>query len=520
MVRSGAILWQVNISTCSDGLPPTVSKALFGGLFFCVGVRYISIMCSILWDIGMNGFIEKAVRKHGDVYDYSKVIYVRSTEKVTIICRKHGEFLQTPAHHVSGKGCPICKSGGRLTTSEFVERARALHGDKYDYSKCEYIDSKTAIVIICREHGEFSQTPHSHLNTVKRCGCQECGKRRSNAKRSMTTDEFIVESRKVHGDKYDYTDTTLTNNKTPVTITCPTHGVFTQTPWHHIHQSSGCPKCSNCGPSRAESDLFDFVRSLCPDAVQSDRSVIGPQELDIIVPSRHVAFEFNGLYWHNERTKGKMYHISKRERAEAAGYRLVSIREDLWCERRDQVVKIIRTALGVSSGSVFARKCVIVNVSALEAKVFMNQHHVQGYRGATVHYGLMYRGGLVAVISLTNWKVRGEWELVRYATSCNVPGGLSRLWKHAVTTKNIHKAYSYVDRDLFTGSSYSHAGFKYSSTTVGFRIVKGGKTESRQKWNKAPDGMTQSQWYDRENVSRIYDSGQDRLSWYTDDKYN
>ena len=468
----------------------------------------------------MGDFIEKAVRKHGDIYDYSKVIYIRSTEKVTILCREHGEFQQTPAHHVSGKGCPVCKSGGRLTTGKFVERARAIHGDKYDYSKSEYVDSKTVVVIICREHGEFSQTPHSHLNTVKRCGCQECGKRRSNAKRSMTTDSFIVESRKVHGDKYDYTDTVHVNNKTPVTITCPIHGVFTQTPCHHIHQSSGCPKCSNCGPSRAESDLFDLARSICPDAVQSDRTVIGPQELDIIVPSRRVVIEFNGLYWHNERTKDKSYHVGKRERSEAAGYRLISIREDLWNERREQISKIIRTALGASSGSVFARKCVIVDVPTSEARQFMIQHHVQGHRGATVHYGLEHRGNLVAVIGLTNWKTRCEWELVRYATSCNVPGGLSRLWKHAVTTQKIRRAYSYVDRDLFTGSSYSHAGFEYSSTTVGFRIVKGGSTESRQKWNKAPDGMTQSQWYDRENVSRIYDSGQDRLSWYDNENCN
>ena len=124
-------------------------------------------------------FIRRAKEIHGDKYDFSKAVYVRSQEKVCIICPKHGEFWIKPNKLLSQKrGCPKCgreKMGKdrRLTTDEFIERARKVHGNKYDYSKVEYKDGKTEVCIICPEHGEFWQKPENHLAG---CGCHECKK--------------------------------------------------------------------------------------------------------------------------------------------------------------------------------------------------------------------------------------------------------------------------------------------------------------------------------------------------------
>ena len=118
-------------------------------------------------------FIEKASKIHGDKYDYSKVNYINAQTNVCIICPKHGEFWQTPNNHLEGKGCKICGHNVKLTTEEFIRRAREIHGDKYDYSKVEYGGLEKHVCIICPKHGEFWQTPHHHILNFK-CGCPRC----------------------------------------------------------------------------------------------------------------------------------------------------------------------------------------------------------------------------------------------------------------------------------------------------------------------------------------------------------
>jgi len=116
-------------------------------------------------------FIEEARQVHGDKYDYSKVEYVNSATKVCIVCPEHGEFWQRAGEHLKGKGCIKCAKHYKPTTEEFIEKARKAHGDKYDYSKVEYVNNKTKVCIICPEHGEFWQKPNNHLSGQ---GCPFC----------------------------------------------------------------------------------------------------------------------------------------------------------------------------------------------------------------------------------------------------------------------------------------------------------------------------------------------------------
>lgn len=118
-------------------------------------------------------FVSEAKEIHGDKYDYSNTIYVRSDKKVTIKCPKHGYFWQVPSEHLRGQGCPECAGNKRKTTLEFIEESKNIHGNKYDYSKAEYINGRTKVCIICPTHGEFWQIAGSHISGF---GCPQCSK--------------------------------------------------------------------------------------------------------------------------------------------------------------------------------------------------------------------------------------------------------------------------------------------------------------------------------------------------------
>jgi len=179
-------------------------------------------------------FIEKTKAIHGDKYDYSLVDYKNNKIRVKIVCPEHGPFEQSPNNHLQGKGCPGCSGNIKLTTEKFIKKAKAVHGNKYDYSLVEYKNAKTKVKIVCRVHGSFKQTPHGHL---KGYGCPECG-----GSKRLTTEKFIKKAKAVHGNKYDYSLVEYKNTYTKVKIICPIHGIFEQTPGSHLN-GCGCPKC-------------------------------------------------------------------------------------------------------------------------------------------------------------------------------------------------------------------------------------------------------------------------------------
>ena len=148
-------------------------------------------------------FIAKAREVHGDKYDYSKVIYVNNSTKVCIICPEHGEFWQIPSSHLKGTNCPLCCGRQFFTTDKFVSKAKEIHNNKYDYTKVDYQSMRKKVCIICHEHGEFWQTPEAHLNGH---GCKKCA-----GQYSPSREEFISKAIEIHGNKYDYSKVNYTN---------------------------------------------------------------------------------------------------------------------------------------------------------------------------------------------------------------------------------------------------------------------------------------------------------------------
>jgi len=182
-------------------------------------------------------FISKATKIHGEKYDYSKVEYINAKTKIIIICKMHGEFYQTPSNHLSSYNCQKCSNNFKLTSQTFIENAKQMHGDRYDYSKVEYINSDTPVLIICKEHGDFKQIPDFHVN--RKSGCPKCS---NNVKLGLL--EFIDKANKIHKNKYDYSRVKYSNNRKHIIIICKKHGEFTQMPFVHLLEH-GCPSCIN-----------------------------------------------------------------------------------------------------------------------------------------------------------------------------------------------------------------------------------------------------------------------------------
>lgn len=182
--------------------------------------------------------IESFREVHGNKYDYSKSVYVNAHTKVCIICPDHGEFWQNPYSHMHGDKCKYC-ANPKDTKEEFVEKARLVHGDKYDYSKVEYNGSNVKVCITCPTHGDFWQTPSCHLSGR---GCRKCSNERHSVPK-RTTEQFIDEAKKVHGDKYIYDKSVYVGNRKHVTITCQKHGDFKQLAQSHL-MGCGCRECA------------------------------------------------------------------------------------------------------------------------------------------------------------------------------------------------------------------------------------------------------------------------------------
>lgn len=546
--------------------------------------------------------IEKFKSIHGDKYDYSKVDFVKTTTKVCIICPEHGEFWQEPHAHLKGQGCPKCgvdkRSKSKTTTNEnFIKKAKEIHGDKYDYSKTNYINNKTKIIIICPIHGEIEITPNAHISEKR--GCPKCGNTLKGANFKMSVERFIEKAQKIHGNSYSYEEVSYINNRTPVNIICPTHGIFRQTPEVHL-SGHGCPECANikraeknimttsefiakaknihgdkydyskveyvkydtpvtiicpehgefqqkpyihldgsgcqkCAMlfSNYEMELIDYISSIIGEEniIRNDRTILNGNELDVYVPSKKVAFEFDGLYWHSEIKKpNKKYHLQKTMECEKQGIQLIHIFEDEWIYKKDICKSRIKNILG-SSTRLYARKCEIVELTNKEANNFFTENHIQGNVAAKIIYGLKYNNEIVSAMSFGNLRKNlgqkstdGSYELLRFSNKQNmtVVGGASKLFNHFVKQVNPCDIISYADRRWSMGNLYEQLNFKFShESEPNYFYIIGNERKNRfgfrkdiliSKYGCLPND-TEHNFCLNQGWYRIYDCGTKVYKW-------
>ena len=175
-------------------------------------------------------------------YDYSKTIYIKSKQKVIIVCLEHGDFEQEPNSHLKGVGCKKCVVKGSYTKIDFISKANLKHHNKYSYEKTIYNHSHDKVIITCPIHGDFEQRASNHIIGK---GCYECCIKVGVNKRKTkyTLENFINKAKLKHKDFYSYNKSYYKNSVEKVIITCPIHGDFEQAPSNHL-KGQGCPKCS------------------------------------------------------------------------------------------------------------------------------------------------------------------------------------------------------------------------------------------------------------------------------------
>lgn len=469
-------------------------------------------------------FEKKAIEIHEGKYIYHPDEYINSSTKTRITCPEHGDFHQTPGNHLHGKGCPICaniaRKNGRLRQREdVIADFRKVHGDKYDYSKFEYVDAHTPSIIICPEHGEFKQNANHHLNGA---GCPLC-----NGGAKYSFDDFKVKSDIIHKNKYTYVDYP-DNRREYATIICPIHGEFKQTPDAHL-QGKGCPVCGHI-ESHTEDEIFNLITIFGFECIKHNRSILNGKELDIYIPSERLAIEYCGILWHSEKYRPEpQYHLSKLNECNRQGIKLITIFEDEWLEHKDIVLEKIKHILHpqTEKQTCGGRQCKIGCIDTQTAMEFLNKYHIQGFGSGTVYYGAYNKkdNQLVGVMAFR--LDHGKWELTRFATDYHYicPGLGSKMFKTFIKEYNPNYVKSFADRRWTVNiddNLYTKLGFTlesigkpdYSYVYKKQRLHKFNfrKQILHKKYN-LPLSMTEKEMCDEIGAYRIWNCGLLKYVW-------
>ena len=478
-------------------------------------------------------FKQKANKVWGEKYKYKKETFKDSQSNIIAICDEHGEFEVNVQHHLRtntpAQGCPKCaKKSFRekklLTKDDVVKKFKSIHGDKINYIG-DYLGMNVDMEMECSTHGIFKQTPSNHLKST---GCPLCAQERHQKLLSKSKKDFIKESIIKHGEKFDYSQFQYINNKTKGEIICPKHGSFLQTPQGHAYFGHGCPKCVG-SVSKAEIEISELLNNWGVEHNISNRTIIPPQEIDIIIPNIKLGIEYNGLFYHREgiveiagsRSKPKNYHLDKTLLMNKNGWKLIHIFEDEWTYNKPIIISKIKNLVGVNDvPKIYARKCSIKEIEFKACEEFLNKNHIQGSDMAGIRLGAFYDDNMVAVMTFLKDGFNC-YKLNRFAADNNykVIGIGGKLLKHFERQYTPTKITTFADRRWTLDEKnnlYTKLGFElvnstapnyfYFDTTV-FQPMR----ESRVKYQKHKLLKDYPQYKDKTEKEIMSILGYDRI---------
>tara|TARA_S200002703_G_C3788666_1_gene243320 strand:- start:100 stop:1791 length:1692 start_codon:yes stop_codon:yes gene_type:complete len=251
----------------------------------------------------------------------------------------------------------------------------------------------------------------------------------------------------------------------------------------HIDDGSN-PRCDKCYPyknniSMYEYEIEDFLKDvLGEEIVRNDRFILNGKELDFLIPSKNIAIEFNGIYWHSELSgnKDKHYHLNKTKLCEEKNIQLIHIFENEWNNKKDIVKNKLSIILKKYGKKIHARKCNIKIISPNIKNNFLNKNHIQGEDKSNVKLGLYYQNELVSVMTFGKLrtalgqknKKENEYELCRFCNKENyiVNGSFSKLLNYFIKNYNPIKIITYADKRYSNGNVYNKLNFKFISNTA------------------------------------------------------
>lgn len=302
------------------------------------------------------------------------------------------------------------------------------------------------------------------------------------------------------------------------------------------------PRCPTCYPMKRvkwkQQQIVDFCSSILDpsDIILSDRQIIKPQELDVLIPSKQIAIEFNGLYWHSEHGSAyridKNYHKHKTERCLKKGIQLIHVFEDEWVNKQQIIKSMIAYRLGLSINTIYARNTHVKEITQKVAAEFLSQHHIQGTCTSSIRLGLFNDNDqLLAVMTFgrARYNQQFSWELLRYcvAQQCNVVGGASKLFSYFKRTYVPDNIITYADRRFSKGELFATLGFtfKYNTSPNYFYVnINQGckerfsrlnfqKHKLQEKLDFFDRNMTEKENMTRNGYTRIWDCGHSVYVW-------
>lgn len=497
---------------------------------------------------------EAFVSSYAGPYDLSPAIYAGMNHKIDFVCPTHGLQSMDAKNMMNGKQCQKCsfearKGRSRITQNKMLDRFRQVHGDTYDYSEARYLAQQSQVQIKCKTHGSFWQKPEYHW---KGAGCPVCYHENiRGASQRDTLESFSAKVKALFGDLFDLSLAEYVNSQTYLSVRCVKHNQTLVTkPNFLLNGCNPCPKCNHM-KSAGEEELAKYASFLAP-IVRRNRKLLGGRELDILVPSKNLALEYCGMYWHScknaeEQRNNKNNHYQKYFDALQKGVRTITIYESEWKDRKPQIKRLLRNLLGKSKGSLMARKCELKRVPHEEATIFFDKYHVQGGAGYGEYYGLYWKGKLVACMRFTfGINDRGaaaksaSWTLSRYATRITVVGGASRLFQAFLDEFRPKEVKSFSDNRYFDGGMYAKLGFvleketppdyqvwspklglrpksHYQRRNLQQRLKDHGLEES---FDPTTDPRTESDMTFLMGCGKIFDCGKKKWTWSLDTAQN
>lgn len=475
--------------------------------------------------LSLHNFSIKLQSKHSGVVLVGP--YLDQTTPVKFKCLEHGFFENTPKKVLASKhGCAKCgrsSQGKKLTPISEIQKIVEKKGfvlisNSYDHAKQE-------LELCCHIHGKFFRK----LNAIKRNQmCKRCSyKNAGNAKRISSDKACEIAKKQGYGLGSNYVACSKKSD-----FICDLHGIFSSR-LNDIKNGHGCPKCS-IRLSKPADDIFIFLQSLNINLTKNDRTVLVSPisgrnlELDIYIPSKQVAIEYCGLYWHNENSpepRNRNYHKTKHDLCAQKGIQLITIFEDEWLESQDKIKNILKAKLGLLP-KIYARKTKLINLDKQVAIKFLNEYHLQGACSFILALGLEYEGKIVGCATLSKHHRQGRSEAVLSRVCFSeyaVVGGTSKLLKPLILEAQklgFSHLISWSDNRWSNGGVYRELkmipeklGPDYSYTKDGSQ--KRASKQSCQKKHllkKGAVGNTELEMAKSLGYSRIWDCGKIRWS--------
>jgi hypothetical protein len=447
-------------------------------------------------------------------YELLSTKYVSSKTKLKYKCPEEHIGYISYDNFQHGKRCPVCAGVVKPT---FEEVKAFVEADDTTLRSLEYVNNRTTMEFMCPKHHKYSNTFDNFKNKGQRC--PQC------AGLVKLTLEQVSNTFKDAG--YTLLSTEYINSTTKLKYKCPEDHIGYMT-YGNFYQGKRCPKCAyKNGGSKDEKEIKDFVKGFGFEIEENDRDILGGKELDVYIPSKNLAIEYCGLYWHSEvgRGKDRKYHRNKMNICNEKGIRLITIFEDEYLNQKDIVLSRIKTALGIVGTRIYARKCRMEVLKSKFAREFLGKHHLQGQGRARYYFGLFYEEELVSVMSfgLTSRRHAGGEGRIELKRFCSLPdtvvvGGASKLFKNALKqlkTDGFTEVVSYCDmRWAAQTPVYERIGFDFSKETkytphyLAENYTKRIRNQALAiKPEERGQGLTEWQLRQAQGYDRIWDCG-------------